>query len=131
MAGALLGAGCQDENCTADNSIPLNKSDLRQSSMSVVGDKVIIKFIPSTVFGGSWKTGGNREINEKELQKYIWLANKNGVGVGEKLDVKLEGKFLVWTLERIAPPNVQKIGNKTIIHKGVMPNKSVTIEDDD
>ena len=85
---------------TQNQQVSLNKNDPRQPSATVVGDNVIIKHLPSLAFGKSWNIGRNREMNEQLLEKYTSFAEKQlGIRVGNKVDVKEDGKFLVWTLK--------------------------------
>jgi hypothetical protein len=76
--------------------------DLRKPTATISGDKIIIKYLPALVFGGTWKTGKNSEVNEQLLTKYRAFAEQQlGVKIGEKLEVKEDGKFLVWTLKLV------------------------------
>ena len=83
----------------ANKEVSLDKNDLRKPVATVQGNQVIIKYLPSTNFGGTWKTGKNREVNEQLLQKYSAAAQKQlGINIGAKVSVTEDGKYLVWTL---------------------------------
>lgn len=76
--------------------------DLRKPTATISGDQIIIKYLPSLAFGKTWRTGKNSEVNEQLLTKYKAFAEQQlGVKIGEKLEVKEDGKFLVWTLKLV------------------------------